>query len=298
MSNAPINDLPLSALRAFALAVEHGGVRAAARELGIAHSSISRHIAELEKRLGVRLVEPASGRAALNVTPQGRALARATLDGLAGIASVVDAIGEDRDGGGVTLSTTPSFGARWLLPRLTALQAGGVEVSVLLSQSLDDLVAAGVDIAIRMGRGPWPGLDCAPLMDDTLFPVMSPDYYERRGRPRTPRDLKRLALLHDRDPQAAWSAWTAVHGPAGLDTRSGARFASSDLVLQAAAQGLGVALARGRLAADDLAAGRLVRPFGERVVLVAKAYWLVLPRRLQQRRAVLDVVGRLKAAAG
>lgn len=293
-----MNDLPLAALRAFALAVEHGGVRAAARELGIAHSSISRHIAELEKRVGVRLIEPAGGRAALNVTPQGRALARATLDGLAGIASVVDAIGEDRDGRGVMLSTTPSFGARWLLPRLAALQAGGVEVSVLLNQGLDDLAAAGVDIAIRMGRGPWPGLECTPLMDETLFPVMSPEYYERQGRPRTPRDLKRLALLHDRDPQAAWSVWIAAYGGNGADTRTGARFASSDLVLQAAAQGLGVALARGRLAAADILAGRLVCPFGERRVAVPNAYWLVLPRRLQRRRAVLDVVERLKAEAG
>jgi LysR family glycine cleavage system transcriptional activator len=293
-----MHDLPLAALRAFALAVEHGGVRAAARELRVAHSSISRHIAQLEKRLGARLVEPAAGRAAFVVTAQGRALAKATLDGLRGIAAVVDAIGENRDGRGVTIATTPSLGARWLLPRLASLQAGGAEISVLLGQALSDLAAAGVDIAVRMGRGPWPDLDCTPLMGDTLFPVMSADYHERHGRPRTPRDLKRLALLHDRDPQAAWSAWTAVHGPSGLDTRKGARFASSDLVLQAAAEGLGVALARGRLAAADLAAGRLVRPFGERVVVLPDAYWLVLPRRLARRHAVTDVVERLKAAAG
>jgi LysR family transcriptional regulator, glycine cleavage system transcriptional activator len=164
----------------------------------------------------------------------------------------------------------------------------------MVDRRLDDPEAGGIDLAIRMGRGPWPDLHCEPLMDDALYPVMSPAYWKKSGRPQEPGDLAGLRLLHDRDPHASWEAWRRAHGPASLDVRRGPRFTSSDLVLRAAAQGQGVALARHRLAQDDLATGALLRPIGGRSVDLGPAYWLVTRHQAPDHPALATVVAWLR----
>jgi LysR family glycine cleavage system transcriptional activator len=290
-------NLPLNALRAFAAVYAHRGVRAAARELGIAHSSVSRHLAELDRWLGVPLVkEGHRGRDGLQFTPQGEALGRATLAGLRNIEQAAASLREARSGRSVTISTSPSFAVRWLLPRLPALEASlpRVEISIVAEQKLVDLDAGGVDLAIRMGNGSWPNVRCEPLMDDVLYPVMSPNFWKESGRPSRPQDLVKLRLLHDRDPSASWETWRRAHGPRSLDVRKGSRFASSDLVLRAAAQGQGVALARHRLAMDDVTSGMLLRPISSLHVALGPAYWLVLPERPRLLPAVAAVVDWLR----
>lgn len=126
-------------------------------------------------------------------------------------------------------------------------------------------------------------------MDDRVYPVMSPAAWTASGRPGRPEALSRLRLLHDRDPQASWALWKREYGPPSLDVRKGPRFASSDLVLRAAAQGQGVALARHRLAGEDVDAGLLVRPMRERCVAVGTAYWIVTPDGAPSRRGAVDV---------
>lgn len=293
--------LPLNALRAFAHVHAHGGVRAAARELGIAHSSVSRHLAELEAWLGVGLTREAGGgaRRRLAFTPQGEALGKAVSAGLRDIARAAGAIREARSGNTVTLAAAPSVAARWLLPRLPILEAAypRIELSIVVEQRMVDPAESNVDIAIRMGRGPWPDVHCEPLMDDALYPVMSPRYWERAGKPDSAAELVRLKLLHDRDPNAAWEIWRNAHGPAKLDVRRGPRFASTDLLLRAAGQSQGVALARHRLAAEDIETGRLIRPLGKLHVEVKNAYWLVLPEHPQPRPAVKLVLDWLRAQA-
>lgn len=296
-----MQDLPLNALRAFAVVYASGGVRAAARELGIAHSSVSRHLAELEGWLGVGLTrrEGSGGRRMLAFTPQGEALGKAALSGLREIERAATGLREARSANSVALSATPSFAARWLLPRLPLLEKAcpRVELSVVVDQRISDLEAAGIDLAVRMGQGPWPDVRCEPLMDEALYPVMSPTLWKDTGRPARLADLARLRLLHDRDPQASWGAWREAYGPESLDTRSGPRFASSDLVLRAAAQGQGVALARHRLAAEDFASGVLVRPMGDVSVPLGVAYWIVLPRHHRVRDATAAVIDWLKEQA-
>ncbi|MCI0674109.1 MAG: LysR substrate-binding domain-containing protein, partial [Myxococcaceae bacterium] len=185
---------------------------------------------------------------------------------------------------------------RWLLPRLPRLEAEHprLEVSVLVDQRLVDIEAGEVDLAIRMGRGPWRDVDCEPLMDEVLYPVMSPALWAKSGRPERPAALSRLRLLHDRDPNVSWDAWRRAHGPATLDVRRGPRFASSDLVLRAAVQGQGVALARHRLAGDDVASGALLRPFDGLKLELGPAYWLVLPTHARTRPATATVIAWLK----
>lgn len=246
------------------------------------------------------LGEHAGGRRGWVPTAQGEVLGKAVLAGLQDIAAAVDAVREARSPFAVTVSATPSFAARWLLPRLPALERSHprIELSVIVNQRLDDFATSGIDLAVRMGAGPWPGLHCEPLMADALYPVMSPALWERSGQPDSPRDLARLRLLHDRDPQASWEIWRAAFGPESMALRAGPRFASSDLILRAAAQGQGVALARHRLAADDVAAGSLVRLFGTREVKLANAYWIVRPAAaLPPRFALATVVRWLKGQA-
>lgn len=286
-----MDELPLNALRAFAQTCAHGGVRAAARALQVSHSSVSRHLAELEAWLGVPLFEQDGGRRSGRPTAEAERLGRALGAAFADIATATAAMRVQRSPYSVTLATTPSLASRWLLPRLPALERAHprIELSVLVNQRFDDLAAAGIDLSIRMGDGPWPGLRSEVLMDDRLYPVLSPALWEAAGRPHDVAALAELRLLHDRDPQAGWDRWRAVYGPATLALQRGPRYASSDLLLRAAMQGQGVALARDRLARDDIETSLLLRPFGDSAVTVTDAYWIVQPPRAP-RAAVTTVV--------
>ena len=291
--------LPLTMLRALAAVYETGGVRSAARRLNITHSAVSRHLKELESWVGTPLLVRREGTRTLTFSPEGQSLGRAALSCLSELESAVAALRETRRRHSVAIATTPSFAARWLIPRLASFEAGhpGIEVSVIVDQRLHAPADEGADLAVRMGGRPWPGFTCIPLMDDELYPVVSPVYWAAHGRPSTPRDLRRLRLLHDRDPNASWALWKKHHGPPALDTRIGPRLTSSDLVLAGAEQGLGVALARHRLAGDTIESGTLLRPFGDARVALPNAYWIVLSDTAAVRDAVGVVVDWLESEA-
>lgn len=292
-----MKELPLVSLRALAAVYSHGGVRAAAKELGIAHSSVSRHLAELQAFMRVALREPGTGPREFALTPQGAALGQAALSAMRILENALQTSLEAKPNRAVTISTTPSFATRWLLPRLSDFEAQyrAIQLSVVVEQKVENLAATDVDLAVRMGQGPWRGLDCEPLMDDLLYPVMSSQYFAASKRPRTPGQLKGLRLLHDRDPNAAWSAWRDAQGPQDLDVRSGPRYTSSELVLRAAALSQGVALARHRLVGTDIESGALLRPFLDLSVRLPDAYWIVMPFRSRNRRDVATFVDWLKA---
>lgn len=294
-----MKDLPLNALRAFAAIYETGGIRPAARSLHVSHSAISRHLRELESWIGLPLVDVPEGMRSLRFTVQGEALGRSVLAGLRELDAGVAAVREARRGNSVVISTTPSFASCWLLPRLPDLEAthGWIELSVVVDQRLTDPSEKDADFGLRVGRGPWSGLVCEPFMDDALYPVMSPEFWQAAGKPTEPSRLAGLRLLHDRDPNAAWEAWRRTHGPMDLDLRSGPRFTATDLVLKAAAQGLGVALARDRMVRDDIGAGLLVRPFGEAEIVMRDAYWIVRPEAAETRSAAATVIEWLKLQA-
>jgi LysR family transcriptional regulator, glycine cleavage system transcriptional activator len=295
-----MRNLPLIALRALAAVHAHGGVRAAARELDIAHSSVSRHLAELQTWMNVKLCEPGSSPRDFALTPQGDALGKAALTAMRTLERATSAAREARSHRSVTLSTTPSVAARWLMPRLGDFEARHrqIELSVVVEQKPEDLTANEVDIAIRMGSGPWNDLHCEPLMDDALYPAMSPAFFAASMQPRSPRQLVGLRLLHDRDPHAGWSAWRDMHGPAELNVRSGPRYTSSELVIRAAVLSRGVALVRDRLAGDDVSSGALIRPCVDLSVSLPDAYWIVMPTRSRSRAAVRCLAAWLHDQAG
>ena len=136
-----------------------------------------------------------------------------------------------------------------------------------------------------MGSGPWKDVEGFPLMDDALYPVVHPRLWDQVGRKPSSDLFDKFPLLHDRDPTASWSRWFEAYPMASIDLRQGPRFSSSDLVLRAAARGLGVALGRGQLAIDDINSGALVRPFGEDQILLKDAYWIITSKKKPLKKA-------------
>jgi len=286
---------PLAAVRAFEATARLGSTVAAASELGVTHGAVSRQIKTLEDRLSRPLFAREAGR--LVLTKEGRRYAGSAEEAF----DLLDAATRELTGAAdepvVRISTTASFAAKWLLPRLPRFRAGhrDIEIWVLESQGLvEPRPGAGADLAIRMGAGPsWRGVRAEPLMDDELFPVCAPALTRRVKRLS---DLASATLLHDDDRQAAWSHWLAAVGLSGRAYERGPHFTSTALLLQAATDGQGVALARARLAAGDIKAGRLVRPF-EQSVPTGTAYWLVTPSRGTPSRAARTFCAWLKREA-
>ena len=189
---------------------------------------------------------------------------------------------------------------RWLLPRLPTLTKlpPRIELSIIVDQARRSPVATGADLNIRMGARPSDDMAATPLMAERIFPVMAPSFWEEQGRPSVIDRLADLPLLHDRDPSASWAVWRKQFGPERLDIRRGPRLTSSDLILRAAEQGQGVALARERLAAESLTSGALVRPFRDAALDLGPNYWIIPNPETRNRKSVRLVTQWLLDEAG
>jgi LysR family glycine cleavage system transcriptional activator len=177
----------------------------------------------------------------------------------------------------LTVSTLDAFASRWLVPRLFKFRRayGDIDVRLSTSVKLADFVSDGIEIAIRYGRGQYPGVKTELLMQEDLSPVCSPALLQGPHPLRTPADLQYHTLIHDEFP-IDWTMWLRMAEVEGVDPYKGPRFYSSEHVVQAAVQGEGVALGRSSLVDDDIAAGKLVRPFEFRLS-AGLAYYLVYP---------------------
>lgn len=266
---------PLNALRAFEAAARHLSFTQAAAELNVTQAAVSHQVKALEAWLGQPLFERMNR--ALRLTEAGRALLPPMRDALDQIAAATTRLAPREPTGVLTISTIPSFAAKWLVLRLGRFQAAHPEFAVRLLTSADlvDFVRQDVDVAIRFGHGPWPGVHAERLMTEEVFPVCSPSLPAGSPPLRTPADLRHHTLLHD-DHVVTWRLWLRAAGVEDVDAERGPRFTDSALVLQLAIDGQGVALARRVLVGDDLAAGRLVRPFAQSLP-GEFAYHLVAP---------------------
>ena len=284
-------DLPLNGLRVLAAIVETGGIRAAARYLGLSPSVVHRHLRELEARIGVVLVERGKGK--LRFTAAGQRLGHISAQSLGELAVGVDAAREDRRPNEVVIATTESFAATWLLPRLAQFEGarGRFSISLKTDQRLSR-IPTDADLAIRLGSyvdDSQPA--CDPFMDEQMVPVLAPELAEQLASNGQPGAVLALPLLHDRDPQVSWRRWCGVIGADPNMARAGPRMTSSALVQKAAALGMGVALARRRMAEAALASGRLVE-LTRFAVPIGTAYWIV--RRPAPRSAEQFVIDWLK----
>ena len=288
--------LPLNALRAFAAVHETGGIRSAARALDVTHSSVSRHLRFLEDSLGVALLARDQDHRKLRFTPEGERLGQASGEALSLLCNAIISIRESHHRNSIVISTAPSFASCWLMERIRKFNEKHprIEISVLVDQQLTRLSDQGADIGIRIGDGAWAESEYRLLMDETLFPVCSPLYAERLGNTGDTAFLRKARLLHDRDSQASWDVWRKAFELDWFDPTPGPRFASSDMVLDAASKGLGVALARGRMAEGELREGRLVRLAAPQEIRIRGAYWMLVQPDSADRTAIKTFVNWLK----
>ena len=271
---------PLNALPSFEAAARHLSFSKAADELHVTQGAVSRAVRNLEDQLGLRLMIRTSR--SVRLTPVGASFAAEIRNVLEHLGAATSAA-TGQTSRIVSVSTIDSFAARWLMPRLFRfrLAHGDIDVRVATSERLADFVSDGIDIAIRCGAGKYPGLAAELLMKEDHFPVCSPKLLKGRHPLRTPADLAHHPLLHDVFT-VDWAIWLRNAGIDIIDARRGPTFLSSDHAIQAAVRGEGVVLGRSALVADDLAAGRLVRPF-ELSLPAGFAYYVVYPPRALER---------------
>ncbi len=272
----------LNALRAFEASARHQSFSAAAAELNVTPAAVGQLVRTLEDWLGSPLfLRSPSGRTRLILT---EAAERALPDiraGLDRLALGLERLKEGSPSGVLTVTVSPAFAAKWLLPRLDRFQAAWPDTDVRLDTSLKlvDFVAQRIDIGVRYGMGNWPGLAADMLMQEEVYPVCSPELLRQEGRLRQPGDLIGETLIHDLSMEGhagfpGWSAWMRKAGLTNATTR-GLQINNSAAVLQAASEGHGIALARSVMVRDDLAAGRLVRLFPDITLASALAYYVV-----------------------
>lgn len=262
---------PLNALRLFEAAGRHLSFKLAAEELHLTPSAVSHGIQGLEDWLGVPLF--ARSHRQLALTAAGAAYLPRVRDILAQIAAATEAVPGRRPAERLHLSVAPTFGLRWLIPRLTRFRARhpGIEVSLDTAHRSVEFPRDGVDLAIRMGTGGWDGIRADLLVREQLVPVCAP---AQAAALRAPADLAGHTLLHVTDVAEDWSAWAARRGVAIPDLDRGLRFDGIHLALEAAARGLGIAMGRLPVVRDDLAEGRLVAVLGPPVE-AHTGYWLL-----------------------
>ncbi|HEY8615678.1 transcriptional regulator GcvA [Phenylobacterium sp.] len=248
---------PFFALRALEAAARHRSYSRAADELSVTHGAVSQQIRKLEEELGARLFERRGN--AMIPTPEAERLAAEVGRGIGVLQNAVAAFAAAAERDPLVVSLDPQFANRWLPSRLSRLleAPAGKNVELRVEERRANFVTDGVDVGVRYGSGQWDGVEAARLFSETLFPVCSPAVAAQR-RWCCPEDLLEAPLLHH--GHRPWSLW---FGQFGLETppQQGLLFEDSAMLLEAAAQGLGVALARSGLIEQDLATGRLVRPF-------------------------------------
>jgi LysR family glycine cleavage system transcriptional activator len=273
----------LNGLRAFEAAARHLSFTRAAEELNVTQAAISHQIKELEERLGIRLFRRLNR--TLMLTDEAQRLYPAARDAFDRLAEAVEGLKARDTVGPLTVSVLPSFAAKWLVPRLSHFQERHPDIDLRISalERLVDLGRDDVDIAIRFGAGKWPGVRADLLLKNHLTPVCSPSMLHRLSEPA---ELAHVTLLHESmEPMAAfpdWARWLSVAGVSGVDVSRGLRFSHTHILLQAAIDGRGVALGQLALAADDLAAGRLVAPFNLKLPTGYAYYLAYLPGAAEQ----------------
>jgi len=254
---------PLNALRAFESAGRHLSFTKAAAELNVTPAAISHQVKALEALLGVSLFRRLTR--ALRLTAAGQAALPTLGQGFDKLAQGVEQMRAHCEGGVLTISVSPSFGALWLVPRLERFRSRHPDIEIRIdgTDRLVDLARGDADVALRYGPGGYSGVRVDWLFGQVNTPVCSPALLGGAHPLRQPDDLRHHSLLHIdwKDAEASWRMWLLAAGVPGIDPTRGPHFTMESMAVQAARDGHGVALVGDILVADELAAGRLVRPF-------------------------------------
>jgi LysR family glycine cleavage system transcriptional activator len=257
---------PLESLRVLATCVRLGNFSRAATELGITPTAVSQRMRALEAQIGVTLFRRHGPK--LTTTDRARALGLRINEALSMVHGAVDDCRRIKHP--LRITCAPTFAARWLVPRLVGYQTllGASAIALDATQSLSP--QGSFDIAIRSGRGPWPGYESARLLCDSGTPMLSPKWAPPGSR-MTVKKLLRVPLI----PDSRWAEWFKLTGvPNAKPKFVAARFPNYELEAQAAVQGIGAALLSPELFTQFVAQGALVAPFSSRVE-GPSSYWLL-----------------------
>ena len=263
--SAPYNFPPLNSLRAFEATARHLSFQNAAEELSVTPGAISQQIKKLEDILQTPLFH--RNNRAVTLTKAGRVLQPDLSRGFESLDDAVQQLKQSAEHQHITVSMTPSFAAKWLVPRLEKWTAQQPDVDVRISASLGlaNFGPDGVDLGVRFGSGNYDGLTSALLLKESFVVVCSPIFIDGSKQIKTPEDLHDHTLIHVSGPQGTpgtdWQEWLKSAGVDGIDTSRGLVFDDTAVAILAAIGGQGVLLSRRALVEDDIAAGRLALPF-------------------------------------
>jgi LysR family transcriptional regulator, glycine cleavage system transcriptional activator len=267
---------PLNALRSFDAAARHQSFTRAAEELCVTQGAVSHSVKALETELGLQLFK--RERNGLVITDAGRDYLAVVRDVFERLELGTDRVLKRQRSGTIAVSTSPDFAAKWLIARLGRFAEAHPEIELRLSATMHhvDFAREDVDLAIRHGNGNWLGLDAVNLTAEELFPVFSPSLMTNRGGIHEPEDVLRFPLLH-LDDRLDWSRWLEAAGAPSEGLLHGPIVNHASMLIDAAIDGQGIALARTMLASSDLIAGRLVRLF-QAALPLKNNYWIICPK--------------------
>jgi LysR family glycine cleavage system transcriptional activator len=286
---------PLTTLVAFETVARRRSFSLAASELCLTASAVSHQIARLEEFLHVKLFDRTP--AGVRLSPAGEAYLRRVAAALGAIGAATEDL---RQGvrNSLYVHASPSFASLWLMPRLADFAHAHPEVSLFLSASPthSDFALGQADVDVRYGIAQWPGLVVQPLFNENILPLASPAF-AAKYRLTTPAQLLRTPLIQSTVSIVQWTDWLAMRGVKPGPERFALRFDRAQLALDAAVQGLGVALESTTIAAPHLAAGRLVPLFDPSWAIPIQGHFVVYPARHTKRPEVEAFVQWLHAQA-
>lgn len=268
---------PLNALKAFAAAGKHLNLTAAAKELYVTPSALSHQIRGLEDLLGVKLF--VRTRHGLDLTEAGRLILPGISDAFDQMSKTMALLNPGKESQILTISMLSTFAMRWFIPRLSRFQQQHADIDVRISTSVElvDFDRDDVNCAIRFGAGHWPRLTATRLFTEQLTPVCSPRLATVEKPLDNPRNLEAYTLLHARLRPDDWRIWLNAVGLSDFKAVHEQVYETRNFAIQAAVDGLGVAIVDPSLAAGEIESGRLIQPFRQ-TLTGENAYYLVYPQ--------------------
>ena len=275
---------PLNSLKCFEAAGRLLSFTEAARELNVTQAAISHQIKVIEEYLGVSLFDRYPRRLALS--EQGKALLPDVTEAFDRVSQAIGALSQEQYSNLVSVRLAPSFAAKWLSPRLKYFWLQFPEIDLCLFHAHDavDFEREEIDIAVTYGKGDWPGVVADKLLGLDFFPVCSP-VFMHNDKPLIKLDnLRYYSLLHDASYEC-WRDWIELAGVQGIDSDKGTIIDDTNVLIQAAIDGQGIALGSTTFVEDHLEAGRLVKPFDINLVNEF-CYFVVCPESHLKNPAV------------
>lgn len=275
---------PLTSLRAFEAAGRHLSFTKAAAELAVTQAAISHQVKSLEEHLGKPLFLRLPRQ--LELTGAGKTLLPVVRNAFDHVGNAVAGLTDDLLSSAVTVRLAPTFAAKWLSPRLQEFRKKHphIDLSLTHSNAAVDFANQAVDLAVTYGRGKWRGVVADKVLSIDFFPVCAPGYMHGDHPLTELQNLRHHTLLHDADHRN-WSDWLKLNDVTDIDPKRGTISDDTNVLIQAAVNGLGIALGSTPFVTDHLESGRLVKPF-DMTLHSDFAYYVVCPKKHLKRPAV------------